>query len=253
VRTNGPDFGVLIAVTALRGDRLVVVLKNLDGPTQISRTLVLAESPDNARTENSVTPAPEPRNTLFDVLRRECGITIAVLNWNTLRYASEGNRFAGGISFWAGFLAGFLAYYLEKRIKLFWERKNHRPGPRVAERDAGIRIAGRTYNIPRWLTRGYLNSTGQGLNLSRVHVRAIVAAACILALYLAACFFRLATPCYLALAVAMLIWLLGALAFFFDAYRIPVIFPLILWMWIISGHPKTDHSAIASIYFESSA
>ena len=166
---------------------------------------------------------------------------IAVLNWNALRYASEGNRFAVGISFWAGFLAGLLAYYLEKRIKLPWGRKNDGSGPRVAVRDAEIRLAGQTYNVPRWLSRGYLSPSGRGFNLSKVHVKAILAAAFILALYLAAWLFRLATPCYLALAAAVLIWLLGALAFFFDAYRIPIVFPLIIWVWIVSGHPKTDH------------
>jgi hypothetical protein len=174
-------------------------------------------------------------------LRLAFVITIAVLNWNALRYASEGNRFAVGISFWAGFLAGLLAYYLEKRIKLPWGRKNDQLGPRVAVRDAEIRLAGQTYNVPRWLSRGYLSPSGQGLNLSKVHVKAIVAAAFILALYLAAWLFRLATPCYLALAVAVLIWLLGAVAFFFDAYRIPIVFPLVIWVWIVSGHPKTDH------------
>ena len=75
-------------------------------------------------------------------LRLAFVITIAVLNWNALRYASEGNRFAVGISFWVGFLAGLLAYFLEKRIKLPWGRKNNHLGPRVAVRDAKIRLAG---------------------------------------------------------------------------------------------------------------
>ena len=47
--------------------------------------------------------------------------------------------------------------------------------------------------------------------------------------------------CYVLLLVTVLIWLVSGLTFFFDAYRVPVLVPLVLFLWLCSLDPRSDH------------
>ena len=169
---------------------------------------------------------------------------IALLNWNTIRCASEGHGLAPILSFWAGIVLGLLILGVERLVT----GARTRDGPRVAIRDATISFLGKQHQVPQWLTRGYLTPGGKGLAVSEVHVKALIAAAIMLLIYFVIFFvsmsFRLPGPAYIALVVTVLMLLLGGGAFFLDAYRIPVVLPLAIWIWLVSGHPKADH------YFE---
>jgi hypothetical protein len=169
---------------------------------------------------------------------------IAVLNWTIICFASVGRGFGAILSFWAGLSFGALIYFLEKRFPS--RRRPANAGKtRVGLRAARVNLFGKQYELPVWLTRGYLTPVGTGLQLSKVHVKALWAAVAILLFYLGIFFvsmvYKLPGPAYIALVVTVLDLVFGALAFFFDAYRIPVIVPLVIWISLFSGNPKVDH------------
>jgi Patatin-like phospholipase len=47
--------------------------------------------------------------------------------------------------------------------------------------------------------------------------------------------------CSIVLLTIVLVWLLSGLAFFFQVFRIPTLIPLLVWLWLSSRHPKSDH------------
>ena len=170
--------------------------------------------------------------------------TIAVLNSITLWQASEKNAPVSSAGFWGGFAAGLVLFLVE----YFYSKSRKRPGPRFAAGAADLSLSVRQYKIPTWLTRGYLTQRDGHIRLSEVHVKALGATVIMLVMYGVIFFvsmrFRLPAPAYLALVTTVLVLLLGGAAFFLDAYRIPVILPLVIWIWLFSGNPKVDH------YFE---
>jgi hypothetical protein len=169
---------------------------------------------------------------------------IAFLNWNTVRLASAERGFGPILWFWVGTVFGVLIYFLERKFPIR-TRPPGAAGPRVGLRDVTVNVLGNQRQLPLWLTRGYLTPVGSGLQLAEVHVKAICAAAAIFLIYFSMFFvsktYKLPGPAYIALVVTVLVLVLGALAFFFDAYRIPVIIPLVIWISLFSGNPKVDH------------
>ena len=169
-------------------------------------------------------------------------VLVVLLNWNTMRYVSQGHRLELSVGFWIGIFIGFCCYLLEKRVG-FGRRKER---PRVANRNAIVHFP-REFRLPQWLTAGYLSSAGTGLNPSEVHVKALAAFSVTLIIYFgigawtAVSSYELAAPCYLSLVATVLVWLFGALTFFFDKYRLPVLLPFALWVWIGTENQKTDH------------
>ena len=186
------------------------------------------------------------RNALL-VRRLRFGLLVLVilLNWNTMRYVSQGHRLEVSVGFWVGVFIGLCCYFLEKWVG-FGRRKGGEAGPRLANRSAVVHFS-REFRLPQWLTAGYLSSTGTSLNFSEVHLKALAAFSVTLITYFgigawtAVSSYGLAAPCYLSLATTVLVWLFGALTFFFDKYRLPVLLPFALWVWIGSENQKTDH------------
>jgi hypothetical protein len=162
-----------------------------------------------------------------------------------MRYISQGHRLEVSVGFWVGVFIGLCCYFLEKRVG-FGRRKGGEAGPRLANRSAVVHFS-REFRLPQWLTAGYLSSTGTSLNFSEVHLKALAAFSVTLITYFgigawtAVSSYGLAAPCYLSLATTVLVWLFGALTFFFDKYRLPVLLPFALWVWIGSENQKTDH------------
>jgi hypothetical protein len=178
-------------------------------------------------------------------LRSVLLVLVILLNWNTIRYVSEGHRVEVSVGFWIGILIGLFCYWLERRVATA-RRKGEGAGPRVANRSAVVHFP-QEFSFPQWLTAGYLRPAGTGLDLSEVHVKALAAFTLTLIIYFgiglwtATSSYKLAASCYLTLATTVLVWLFGALTFFFDKYRIPVLLPFALWVWIGSENQKTDH------------
>ena len=171
-------------------------------------------------------------------------VLVILLNWNTIRNVSQGHRLEVSVGFWIGVVIGLFCHLVEKRVGI--GRRRGMACPRLANRSAVVHFP-LEFRFPKWLTAGYLRPCGTGLNLPEVHVKALAALSLTLIIYFAvgvwsaASSYELAATCYLSLAVAVLVWLFGALTFFFDKYRIPVLLPFALWLWIGSENQKTDH------------
>jgi hypothetical protein len=169
---------------------------------------------------------------------------ITILNWNTIWRAGEEHGLAASLWFWAGMIVGLLIFLMER----FLTKPKAGAGPRVAHGQATVRLLGKQHPLPQWLTRGYLAPGHGAPALSQVHVKALIAVVIMLLIYAGIYFismsFQLPAAAYIALVVTVLALLLGGAAFFLDAYRIPVILPLLIWIWLFSGNPKADH------YFE---
>jgi hypothetical protein len=183
--------------------------------------------------------------TLVRRLRLVLLVLVILVNWNTIRYVSQGRRLEVSVGFWIGIFIGLFCYLLEKRFGI-GRRKSGGTGPRLANRNAVVRLR-REFSFPQWLTAGYLSSDGTGLTPSEVHAKALAAFLVTLCIYFGIYFWtaapshELAAPCYLSLAATVLVWLFGALTFFFDKYRIPILLPFALWVWIGSENQKADH------------
>jgi hypothetical protein len=52
---------------------------------------------------------------------------------------------------------------------------------------------------------------------------------------------RLAPLCYFLLLTTVIVWGLSGLSFFFDAFRIPLFVPVVLWLSVAALHLKADH------------
>ena len=52
---------------------------------------------------------------------------------------------------------------------------------------------------------------------------------------------RLAPLCYFLLLTTVIVWGLSGLSFFFDAFRIPLFAPVVLWLSVAALHLKADH------------
>jgi hypothetical protein len=52
---------------------------------------------------------------------------------------------------------------------------------------------------------------------------------------------RLTPLCYFLLLTTVIVWSLSGLSFFLDAFRIPLFFPILLWLSVAAFHRKADH------------
>jgi hypothetical protein len=95
--------------------------------------------------------------------------------------------------------------------------------------------------LPPWISSGYFRLDENAFVIEPGHIRAAV---CFLAsslLYLWLRTKRLPSLCYFLLLTTVIVWSLSGLSFFFDAFRIPLFVPIVLWLSVAALHPKADH------------
>src|SRR5258708_98038 len=95
--------------------------------------------------------------------------------------------------------------------------------------------------LPPWISSGYFRLDETAFVIEPGHIRAAV---CFLAsslLYLWLRTKRLPSLCYFLLLTTVIVWSLSGLSFFFDAFRIPLFVPIVLWLSVAALHPKADH------------
>jgi hypothetical protein len=95
--------------------------------------------------------------------------------------------------------------------------------------------------LPPWISSGYFRLDENAFVIEPGHIRAAV---CFLAsglLYLWLRTKRLAPLSYFLLLTTVIVWSLSGLSFFFDAFRIPLFVPIVLWLSFAALHPKADH------------
>jgi hypothetical protein len=94
--------------------------------------------------------------------------------------------------------------------------------------------------LPGPFRDGYIGQSGD-LTAERNQIGAIIALLVSFAPYF---FYRnrpLPPLCSILLLAIVLVWLLSGFAFFFQAFRIPTLLPLLVWLWLSARHPKADH------------
>jgi len=98
-------------------------------------------------------------------------------------------------------------------------------------------------SLPTYLTNGYLDRESDGSpRLLIDHAAAFVLAIAFLVVYLVIGAWHSGTAIvYLLVLVATLCWLVSGLAFFLDAYRIPVLLFIGLWLFVAAQSSKSDH------------
>jgi hypothetical protein len=95
--------------------------------------------------------------------------------------------------------------------------------------------------------RGYIGTKDGRSYLFPGHGLAILATAVFaLLIYLPINFFidpasQLTALTYLLVSLITWVWVLAGATFFFDAYRIPVLLPLVAWVMVAAYFPKSDH------------
>jgi Patatin-like phospholipase len=94
--------------------------------------------------------------------------------------------------------------------------------------------------LPPQLRDGYIGHSGN-LATESSHVAAALLVVVTGVVYFVCRKQSLAPLCSLGLLLIALVWLLSGFAFFFQAFRIPTLLPLLVWLWLSARHPKADH------------
>ena len=95
--------------------------------------------------------------------------------------------------------------------------------------------------LPPWISSGYFRLDENTFVIESGHIRAAVCFAASSLLYLWLRTKRLAPLCYFLLLTTVIVWGLSGLSFFFDAFRIPLFVPVVLWLSVAALHLKADH------------
>jgi hypothetical protein len=95
--------------------------------------------------------------------------------------------------------------------------------------------------LPPWISSGYLRLDENAFVIQSGHIRAAVCFLATTLLYVWLRTKRLAPLCYFLLLTTVIVWGLSGLSFFFDAFRIPLFVPIVLWLSVAALHPKADH------------
>lgn len=95
--------------------------------------------------------------------------------------------------------------------------------------------------LPPWISSGYFRLDEGALVIEPGHIRAAVCFLASSSLYLWLRTKRLAPLCYFLLLTTVIVWGLSELSFFFDAFRIPLFVPVVLWLSVAALHLKADH------------
>jgi patatin-like phospholipase len=180
------------------------------------------------------------------------------INFGIVMWATDGPKLEVFLGLFAGLAAGLAAFAV---IQL-WERKIRKqttaplrwichqllhpdvvPPTSATAPKGGFRLWG-LIPVPAFIGRGYLQESKEGVATFLLdHRRAAQALGVFAAFYVG--FFILGIPlpalCYLLLLLIIFIWLLSVLAFFFDAYRVPLLISLILLVCLSSWSKKSDH------------
>jgi hypothetical protein len=132
------------------------------------------------------------------------------------------------------FIAGEVIFLLSRRFSLF----SHLPSAvidSVQYLQSSVRRC-----VPPLFWMGYVGKNGQ-LETEAGQIALLI-------LLFASFFFywrlrkvKLPPLCCIALLLLVLVWLLSGFAFFFQAFRIPTLLPVVLWLLVSSLHPKADH------------
>jgi hypothetical protein len=95
--------------------------------------------------------------------------------------------------------------------------------------------------LPPWISRGYFRLDENAFVIEPGHIRAAVCFLATTLFYLWLRTKRLAPLCYFLLLTTVTVWGLSGLSFFFDAFRIPLFVPVVLWLSVAALHLKADH------------
>jgi hypothetical protein len=95
--------------------------------------------------------------------------------------------------------------------------------------------------LPSWISSGYFRLDENTFVIESGHIRAAVCFAASSLLYLWLRNKRLAPLCYFLLLTTVIVWGLSGLSFFFDAFRVPLFVPVVLWLSVAALHLKADH------------
>jgi hypothetical protein len=105
----------------------------------------------------------------------------------------------------------------------------------VRETQANLRLW-----LPKQLWAGYIGEHGE-FAIVGSHVSFLILLLLSGFFYVGGRKLKLPPICCLALLTVVLVWLLSGFAFFFQAFRIPTLLPVLVWLWLSSRHPKADH------------
>jgi hypothetical protein len=178
--------------------------------------------------------------------------------WTALAATDPADRPGVGFSIGTGVLLGLAAIWcieeIHRQINFFSMQRYHllphrsaRPRRRQQPNDTAF-----FNNLPldkktRERLRGYVGWKDQRTYLLPGHGLALLATVVFgLLIYLPLNFFinpasRLTALAYLLVSFIFWIWVLAGTAFFFDAYRIPILLPLLAWLLVTPFFPKADH------------
>lgn len=257
---QGMGRALLIAAYDLNGERSGLIgtgcvgLLLSFGIWTVFVTAALTLSYGQQRTREQDEPPANLRLPLRFVL-----FAALLLNfWTAFAATDASDRRNVGLTLGAGMIVGLAAIWcieeIHRQINFFsmgryhlLPHKRERPRRRQQPNDTAF-----FNNLPldkktRERLRGYVGWKGNRTYLLPGHGLALLAAAMFgLLIYLPLNFFinpasRLTALTYLLVSFIFWVWVLAGATFFFDAYRIPVLLPLLAWLSITPLFPKADH------------
>jgi hypothetical protein len=186
-------------------------------------------------------------------------VSLAVaINFGVVVWATDGPQLEVFLGLLAGLAAGlaiFVGLQIGERkvrkpttapLRWIWHQllHPHVVPPTGATAPKGVFRLWGLIPVPAFIGRGYLQESKEGVaTLLLDHRRAAQALGVFAAIYVAFFILGVHLPalCYLLLLLIIFIWLLSVLAFFFDAYRVPLLISLILLVCLASWSKKSDH------------
>jgi hypothetical protein len=96
--------------------------------------------------------------------------------------------------------------------------------------------------LPDYLTRGYLDGSGNSSRILPGHGLAVALSAGFFAVYLFIGVLHCGTAVvYVLILLTVLCWGLSGFAFFLDVFRVPVLMCLAIWLIVAAQSPNSDH------------
>ena len=96
--------------------------------------------------------------------------------------------------------------------------------------------------LPDYLTRGYLDGSGNSSRILPGHGLAVALSAGFFAVYLVIGALHCGTAVvYVIILLTVLCWMLSGFAFFLDIFRVPVLIGLAIWLFVAAQSPNSDH------------
>ncbi len=184
------------------------------------------------------------RSAIGQIVRDIASVLIVVAHLVCLLLVSGAPWFQIAGGFVLGLVSGIVLYLFSRLVLLPFVPGSTERGHEALQKLADaplIRVPVANFFLPKQFWRGYFTFQEGKLRIYRPHVEAFLSLVILFVFYLGVRRAPLPPLGYLLLLAAIYVWLFAGVAFFFDAYRVPVLLPLIIWVALFAHSPNSDH------------